>query len=314
MRRVNGERGVAVILVVLLMTALLGMAALVLDVGALTKERRELQNGADAAALAIAQECAGGTCPTTLAARSTAQAIASRNAKDGTTTVDEVTIDTAIRSVTVVTSTRTADGGTVLPYRFAQVLTGQEGRTLHARATARWGPAARARVLRLTMNLCDFNKVTNSGTELLKQTAVVFHSDRDCSGSPSGKDNPGAFGWLEGSSCDATLREANAVVEVDPGNNAECDPFAEGWVGETAFVPIFEATIGKGGKAIYTIKGFGAFHLTGYRFPGAQFPTANPPCKPPSTCIAGWFTQQVIPVGELGTGASLGAVLVQLTA
>ena len=37
---------------------LVGMAALVVDVGAVVEEKRQLQNGADAAALAVAQSCA----------------------------------------------------------------------------------------------------------------------------------------------------------------------------------------------------------------------------------------------------------------
>ena len=41
---------------------LLGMAALVIDVGRLYQERAELQNGADAAAIGVAKSCALGAC------------------------------------------------------------------------------------------------------------------------------------------------------------------------------------------------------------------------------------------------------------
>ena len=41
---------------------LLGLGAMVIDVGQLYQERAELQNGADAAALAVAKSCALGTC------------------------------------------------------------------------------------------------------------------------------------------------------------------------------------------------------------------------------------------------------------
>ena len=63
MRRVIGhlrrnERGGISVMVALLMVVLLGAAAVAIDTGLIYAERAELQNGADAAALAIAEECA----------------------------------------------------------------------------------------------------------------------------------------------------------------------------------------------------------------------------------------------------------------
>jgi len=60
----HDERGVvAAIVAILLGTGvLLGMGALVIDVGQIYQERAELQNGADAAALAVAESCALGAC------------------------------------------------------------------------------------------------------------------------------------------------------------------------------------------------------------------------------------------------------------
>jgi Flp pilus assembly protein TadG len=55
MNRARNERGQAVVLTVLALVVLLGMAALVLDVGAWFHEKRKLQATADAAALAGAQ-------------------------------------------------------------------------------------------------------------------------------------------------------------------------------------------------------------------------------------------------------------------
>ena len=50
---------------------LFGMGALVIDVGQLYQNRAELQNGADAGALAVAKSCAQGTCTPSIAAAST---------------------------------------------------------------------------------------------------------------------------------------------------------------------------------------------------------------------------------------------------
>ncbi len=54
----NGERGAVSVLVAILMVVLLGFAALAVDIGVLYAERTQLRNGADAAAIAIAQKCA----------------------------------------------------------------------------------------------------------------------------------------------------------------------------------------------------------------------------------------------------------------
>jgi Flp pilus assembly protein TadG len=55
MSRTRNERGQVIVLTVIAMTVLLGMAALVLDVGAWFRTKRQLQATADAAALAGAQ-------------------------------------------------------------------------------------------------------------------------------------------------------------------------------------------------------------------------------------------------------------------
>src|SRR5665647_692524 len=60
-----GDRGaVAMIVAVLFFFGVfLGLAALTIDVGNINADRRQLQNGADAVALAVAQQCVkDGTC------------------------------------------------------------------------------------------------------------------------------------------------------------------------------------------------------------------------------------------------------------
>src|SRR5947208_3628329 len=62
LRRGHDRGAVAGLVAVLLSTGvLLGMAALSVDVGQLYAERRQVQNGADAAALAVAVSCAAST-------------------------------------------------------------------------------------------------------------------------------------------------------------------------------------------------------------------------------------------------------------
>ncbi len=53
----EGERGaVAILVAILLPLVFIGMAALTVDVGNISAERRQLQNGADAVALSAAME------------------------------------------------------------------------------------------------------------------------------------------------------------------------------------------------------------------------------------------------------------------
>ena len=67
----RGERGQALVMAVLAMAVLLGFTAMAIDVGLAFQERRNAQNGADAAALAAAQDLRDGAGP--LAAMATAQ-------------------------------------------------------------------------------------------------------------------------------------------------------------------------------------------------------------------------------------------------
>ena len=60
-----------------------------IDVGQLYQERAQLQNGADAAALAVAKSCILGTC-TAGTALSTAQTYANENASDGSAGVGTI--------------------------------------------------------------------------------------------------------------------------------------------------------------------------------------------------------------------------------
>ena len=73
-----------------MLVVLVGMGALVIDIGALYVERRELQNGADAAALAVAQDCVEGDCGSGGGAAQ-AQKYANLNANDGVSALDPST-------------------------------------------------------------------------------------------------------------------------------------------------------------------------------------------------------------------------------
>jgi hypothetical protein len=193
MHRLNRPAGddgaVAVLVALLVSTVLLGMGALVLDVGSLYAERRQLQNGADAGALAVAQDCAAPTgCGT---ASTTAGKYANTNSNDGTSAVDLICGTAAglpacpapqgpwdcqaipsslsgLNYVQVQLSTRTSTGGTLLPPILARALpgmSGYSGTNVKACARASWGGlASHTASLSMTLSAWEWSCYTNNGT------------------------------------------------------------------------------------------------------------------------------------------------------
>lgn len=85
-RRLERGGAAAIVAVLLAMGSLLGFGALAIDVGNLMVERRQLQNGADATALALAGICNENAAQCTLASLTTSSALTTlndANAKDG---------------------------------------------------------------------------------------------------------------------------------------------------------------------------------------------------------------------------------------
>jgi hypothetical protein len=77
-RRAEGEDGVVMVVFTIMLVVILGMAALVIDVGFVSEKTRQIQNSSDAAALAAAQ-----SLPDTSAAEATAKSYASANLPGG---------------------------------------------------------------------------------------------------------------------------------------------------------------------------------------------------------------------------------------
>jgi Flp pilus assembly protein TadG len=147
MRRVNrtivhlrDETGAVTVIVALMMTVLLGMAALVIDVGAAEARRAQLQDAADAAAVGIAQRCFSSSL-TSLAAcdggiigsgSAIASTYAVENVNDGSASVSSV----AFTSQTVTVSLSSAQ-----PSFFARIFD-VTSTTINTKATAKWSQPA----------------------------------------------------------------------------------------------------------------------------------------------------------------------------
>ena len=228
---------------------ILGIAALVVDIGLIYAEHGQLQRGADAAALKIGQVCARDVndCTSSEVDDLAAQ-YARGNAANGeadaqvcgsggglpacpantgglSDCVDDA--PTTGDYLQVRTNTLRPNGSTLLPPAFAQaVLGGFEGAEVTACARVAWGPPAKARSLAMTISTCDWKRHTAQGaTYPSAEVAIPLYDDADataCGVAGTAAANPGGFRWLEDT--DAGCRAALAVDSVEVANRRRVDP------------------------------------------------------------------------------------------
>jgi hypothetical protein len=319
MQWMKDERGAVGLFTAVMVVVLFGFLGLAVDVGAMYDERRQLANGADAAVLAIAEDCALGVISCDQAtARAIAASFASANARDGAAAIDSVTIDRIAKTVRVVASTLTDDGGRVFEPFFAEVI-GYDGSTIRAAAAAQWGyPRSIRGVLPLIISECEFPL----GTPLPTAPRVLYFHDGNpaepCN-AQAGQDADGdgflasGFGWLNtASGCKIDL-VSGMWVPADPGSSPStgCSvPDISGLIGQPVPLPIFDDLIGVGAGGDYHIAGFALFVITGYNL-GGQF-QLNRPCNGDERCVSGYFTTGTVYDGEVG-GDYRGIVIVKLT-
>lgn len=164
MRRLKqDESGATAVIVAILLTVLVGIAAFVVDIGDVLWERRMLQNSADAAALAVAIDCAQGDC---LTYETTADSYAGQNNFRGAfvesvTGPDGGAPTFAGGEVTVVARTGDATEEGRLRQWFSAVLGANEGLATGASATATWGvPDLVDNASPLTISICAWYRLT----------------------------------------------------------------------------------------------------------------------------------------------------------
>lgn len=210
------ELGATSVMVVLLMTALLVSSALVVDVGAMQARKAQLQDAADAAALAIAQECFehAGTSPIGCASAVVADAVATagffttENLNDGLGVVESVEFPTADTVRVTLASTQSGFFGRIID---------NESTDLHAAATARWEQSVVP--LPLALASCNF---PGEGEETVLQVSLAVSN---------------VVGTLLGDSC-GLLRSENIVS----GASNTVGIVSGGWI--TSSDPILGATAG----------------------------------------------------------------------
>jgi Flp pilus assembly protein TadG len=286
-RRLDGERGATAVVFALLLVPMLGFAAIAIDVGALYAERARLQVGADAAAIAVAQDCSRGDCGDMQA---TAQELITANDTEGT--AGEPVLSSDPMSVTVT-------GGTPKEHWFAPVI-GHDATLVSATATVGWGsPNRGTAVLPLTFSWCEFQQQTGGGLPSGEIARTVYFTKTSkttgCTG-PSNNAVPGGFAYLDTDPerCDTstalggqwTSKTGNTV----PSTCSTTD--FSGLVGQSVLLPLFDQVGDSGTNAWYRIYGYAAFRLTGYSL-GGQYYTSPKPCTGEDRCVTGYFTRFV---------------------
>ncbi|OFI40024.1 hypothetical protein BIU82_03100 [Arthrobacter sp. SW1] len=344
MRRIKGnsrenttanskEKGAAGVTVALLLLVLIGAGAMAVDVGQIYVERAELQNGADASALAAAQICAEDDGCSQSEAEAAAGFLANGNARDDASTVTSVDLSVADQ-VTVTTSTLDGTSGAgFLRKMFASALDAPPV-TVGASATAAltYPGSGGAFPLAFSDKCWDLSATEASG-ELQK---ISWKPGTTCT-NPSGHVIPGGWGWLEDPDADCYAVTATGnVVGSDPGSDKpeQCADILQGWINtlnagdkvEVTF-PVFDASTGTGSGAVYHIIGYATFNVVGWKFgqngvyeyhnTADALGNSNLACSAGNArCIIGQFVKYVTlenaEGGGAGSGQNLGTVVIKL--
>ncbi|WP_448624071.1 pilus assembly protein TadG-related protein [Geodermatophilus sp. URMC 64] len=285
--RLAEEHGASAVLVALLLVPMLGFTAIAVDIGAVYAERARLQVAADAAALAVAQDCARGNCGDMLA---TASALVAANDPDVSTAPP--VLSNSPMSVTVT-------GGKPTEHWFAPVI-GVESTQVSATATVAWGaPGAGTAVLPVTFSWCEFEQQTHGGLPSSTTVHTIYFTKTSntvgCTG-PSDLVVPGGFAYIDTDPgrCQATSALDNRMTSKT-GNSVPSDCSTadfSAWVGRTVLLPLFDLAGATGNNAWYRVFGYAAFKITGYSL-GGQYKTSPAPCGGNDRCISGYFTRFV---------------------
>jgi Flp pilus assembly protein TadG len=282
MTKIRNERGQALVLTVLALVVLLGMAALVLDVGAWFHQKRQLQATADAVVLAGAQllpDDPGGA---------QAQAVAYGNKNEGGVAAADVTISSSnSANDTIAVHAKKSNDGI-----FSRVL-GVVSVDIAARAKARVGSPQQALYVAPMVVSCAHPLIQNCNGGNSPQFKVPTTLDFDPMGAP------GAFGMLNLDGQNGTVGTSDEAAWILKGFNKylglgdyKSDPGAkfssqnvrgalDQRIGTVLLFPVFRVLGGQGQQAVYEIMGWIGFYLQSYTVNGNN------------AVLNGYFTQYI---------------------
>jgi Flp pilus assembly protein TadG len=250
MRRLTqrDDQGVVGVIVAVSLAFMLAGMAFAVDVGVARAATTSVQNSADAAALAIATDCARVGTPSSPAPY----------LKPGQTAP---TPSCGGGAVTVTVSQ-------IKDYTFGKIL-GLGNYTKTRSATAKWGALGSATgTFPITISTCAFTIQFN--------VKVTLHSH-----DTAGCANPaGQFGFINGGCANQTV-VAGQTLAGTTGNNLNGTGCTEAslnaLLGKDVLVPVWDTATGSGAGARYHVLAYAIFHLTGWSTNGNSFGA------PPST-------------------------------
>jgi hypothetical protein len=274
MNRLRHETGQAAVLTVMFMAALLGVMAMVLDVGSWFRAQRATQSAADAAALAAAQGLPGDTG---LASALGSEYLAANGGGGAEYTFSKKTFDNDTITVEV---TRQADG-------FFAKLFGIDSVDVHAKASARAGGMTAAKwVAPIVVNVehPDLNCDVFNGKPVPcfgKPTQVdLNHLHKPGAGDAAGafalinlnKDDTGSIGartigdWITGGYEEyMELGNYKSATSALWNDSHVKGAMADRLSGDPVLLfPIYDRITGSGSGAEYHVIGWVAFHVTSY--------------------------------------------------
>jgi secretion/DNA translocation related TadE-like protein len=274
------QKGQATVLTLLFLVVLLGMAALVLDVGAWYKDQRDTQSAADAAALAGAQALPDSTSEAaTLASQySTRNGGGLKSTSFSNSYGPQDTINVKVQ--------RPAQG-------FFTRLFGINSVTVGAKASARTALIGSAKYVAPIV-------VRNIHPKLLgTKTCPCFGSNNQTTIPLDRNGAPGAFDLLnldgtKGGTGSQTLagwmlKGYDGYLDIgdyfsDPGakwDSSDLHAALDARIGTTLLFPVYDQITGTGSNAVYHIIGWVGFHLLSYDARGS------------SGSITGYFTEVI---------------------
>ncbi|MCO1339134.1 hypothetical protein BJH93_09560 [Kocuria polaris] len=324
--RLTSERGGSSVMVAGLMVVLLLFVAIAVDVGKLFWEQAELQNGADAAALGVANACAADAgSPDCITDSPLGGALAAANAADDAAAAGTA-IDLGARRVTVIAEAREPGGpdenGSAVWFGR---LFGTDTVGVRARAVAAWGgPTMGTFSFPLAFSECALQDFLASGVDTARW---LTYAASPCN--PHGSSIPGNWGWLDpDGACEVNIDTgAGTFYPGDTGNSlpasggvkAICQETLEAWIASiasegsaTVYFPVISDSNGLTGSNVeWEITGIAAFEIEAWKFSGGgspdQYPnnaTLPPGCTSSCRGIFGKFVTIYEP-DELGGGGGI---------
>lgn len=315
----DGERGGIAIMVAILMVSLLGFAALAVDVGVMYAERTQDQNSSDAVALMVAQKCAKNLndveCSDALPRSSPlASKLANGNAGDGLSNIQTISLDKANRKVKVIVGAQETGRTPNRVSLFLARALGIASAEVTASSNVQWGAPTKGTILLpLAIAQCKLNLLPGSFTG----AEQVLDMDSGGCG-----EIPGGFGWISDgdAKCGVTLtagqaNSSGAWFSINTGASAptECSAADLSQMNDqTVLLPLYDIATGNGSSGKYYIKGFAAFHVTGYHFASNNWTTGG---TIRNKTIRGYFVRYVSlsDAFELGAAPDYGTSVVRLT-